>query len=107
MNFCSRPQRSTRLTLALGVACALMGCTQDPPQERGEVEIAKPEGTILGGDISDDMVPLERLRSQSPPLETSAQGALEAPRNPDGEDSLNVEAEVSPPPEVDPDSPED
>jgi len=45
----------------------------------------KAAGEVLGGTISDDMLPLERLRSQSPPLEREPDGGGDA--EPDGEDS--------------------
>ncbi|MCL4671768.1 MAG: hypothetical protein KJZ64_02275 [Sphingomonadaceae bacterium] len=49
------------LPLALLAACD-KGTDNAAPAER------RAEGEVLGGTISDDMIPLEQLRSQSPPM---------------------------------------
>jgi len=61
----------TSCALALPLALALASCGDDaapeeqaPAQQGGEVA-----GDVLGGTISDDMLPLDALTSQSPPAE--------------------------------------
>ena len=58
---------SVRFTLALVLGSALAGCGSS-----GEVaatdEGANAQGEILGGTISDTMVPIEEVRSSSPPM---------------------------------------
>jgi len=63
------------MALAAG-ALTLAGCSpeetieeEEPVEEGGAVS-----GDVLGGSISDDMLPLEALRSQSPPAERSDRG---------------------------------
>ncbi|MEL6876964.1 MAG: hypothetical protein AAGL68_02565 [Pseudomonadota bacterium] len=59
------------------VALAISACGDDPePVARDtQEENAEATGEVLGGSISDEMIPLEQLRSQSPP----AQRASDAP----------------------------
>ncbi|OZA94118.1 MAG: hypothetical protein B7X57_02645 [Erythrobacter sp. 34-65-8] len=45
---------------------ALVACEQAP--ENAAPAGARAEGEVLGGSISDEMIPLDQLRSQSPPL---------------------------------------
>ena len=59
--------------LAAPLALLLAGC-EDTAEPEGETveqggEVA---GDVLGGTISDDMLPLEELRSQSPPAKRAA-----------------------------------
>lgn len=48
----------------LALVLALAGCKDDAvaPAEKG----GEATGEVLGGDISDDMIPLEQLESQAP-----------------------------------------
>ena len=65
------------------VALALAGCDEPaaPPSEQG----GEAAGEVLGGSISDDMIPLEQLRSEAPPMpRQSAAPAAEA-----GEDAAD------------------
>lgn len=62
-----------RSVLALA-ALALGACdSSDPAQTAPSGNRA--EGEVLGGTISDDMIPLDSLRSQSPPLRPAADAA--------------------------------
>ncbi|WP_394730789.1 hypothetical protein [Altererythrobacter sp. GH1-8] len=56
--------RFVLLFLLLGLAA----CSDDP-QQRSEDGDLEAKGEILGGTISDDMLPLESVASQSPPME--------------------------------------
>ena len=61
-----------RSLLAL-TALALGACdSSDPAQTAPGGNRA--EGEVLGGTISDDMIPLDSLRSQSPPLRPAPEG---------------------------------
>ncbi|MDJ0641829.1 MAG: hypothetical protein QNJ15_03340 [Erythrobacter sp.] len=61
------------LILALPIVLLATACEDevepdtDNTEQGGEVA-----GDVLGGSISDDMIPLEELRSQSPPAERSS-----------------------------------
>lgn len=83
------PARALALGLALGLALA--GC-KDEAEETGAVQSGgQAAGEVLGGTISDDMLPLEQLTSTSPlaPRETVTQTVSE------GEDgSLSVETTI-------------
>ena len=83
------PARALALGLALGLALA--GC-KDEAEETGAVQSGgQAAGEVLGGTISDDMLPLEQLTSTSPlaPREAVTQTISE------GEDgSLSVETTI-------------
>lgn len=61
--------------LAIPLSLSLAACedTDAPDAANGE-EGGKAEGEVLGGTISDDMIPLEEIRSQSPPANRSEGG---------------------------------
>lgn len=61
----------------------LAACGDDVPAETEEDAQREAAGEVLGGTISDDMLPLDDLRSQSPPLRESAEGG----ENEDGGES--------------------
>ena len=62
--------RST-LCLVAG-AILLSACGDDAPPEETEAEAGRgAKGEVLGGTISDAMIPLDQLRSQSPPMPES------------------------------------
>ena len=52
---------------------ALAACDSSDP-EQASATGARAEGEVLGGTISDEMIPLDQLRSQSPPLRTAPTG---------------------------------
>ena len=52
------------------------------------------EGEVLGGTISDEMLPFDTVKSQSPPLRTEPAGDAEATDTGEGEES---EAPAEPP----------
>ncbi len=65
--------------LAAGAAL-LSACGSDAPTEETASEAERDaKGEVLGGTISDDMLPLDRLRSQSPPLREERSAATDAP----------------------------
>ncbi len=52
------------------LASGLAACNGDAPSENTTGEARRgAKGEVLGGTISDDMLPLDTLRSRSPPLE--------------------------------------
>ena len=62
---------SVRFTVAMALSLVLAGCGSSDGVETTE-EGAKAQGEILGGTISDEMVPLEEVRSASPPAKKEA-----------------------------------
>ena len=69
-----------------GALLLLTACEEETAQAPRESEQGgKAAGEVLGGTISDDMLPLERLRSQSPPLEAAPGESDEASSEDDGE----------------------
>lgn len=56
-----------RIVISLGLALALAACGGSDGKRDGSDERAA-EGEVLGGTISDDMLPLESVQSQSPPM---------------------------------------
>ena len=64
--------------LVLAGALSLAGCSEEATtEEPGEIETGgELSGDVLGGSISDDMLPLEAVTWQSPPAErTNEEGA--------------------------------
>lgn len=54
--------------LAWGAAL-LSACGNETPAEETQQEADRDaKGDVIGGTIGDDMIPLDRLRSQSPPV---------------------------------------
>lgn len=66
----------------------LAACQDDAPADETRAG-AGAEGQVLGGTISDDMIPLDTLRSQSPPLRIGTGSA-------GGENSGDEEATAAP-----------
>ena len=62
----------TRL-LCLSLLVAVAGCGDQDAGAEGERKTAA--GEVLGGSISDDMLPLDTVTSQSPPLRDTGEGA--------------------------------
>jgi len=55
--------------IPLAAIAALLGaCTGDAGEDRDNSGQQEAEGDVLGGSISDAMIPVETLRSQSPTL---------------------------------------
>lgn len=74
--------------LAAPALVALMlvsACEDEAEAPRETAQGGKAAGEVLGGTISDDMLPLERLRSQSPPLEREPGGGDRAEGRNEGE----------------------
>ena len=90
--------------LAAGAAL-LSACGDDAPApEDGEEAERNAQGEVLGGTISDDMLPLDRLRSQSPPLREAPTAQSGAPA-PGTTDAAVAEGEAAAEPE--PEAPAD
>jgi hypothetical protein len=56
---------------------ALAACDSSDP-EQASAAGGRAEGEVLGGTISDEMIPLDQLRSQSPPLRAAPTGVATA-----------------------------
>lgn len=60
------------LALTLPILLLTTACEDDvEPNADNSEQGGQATGDVLGGSISDDMIPLEELRSQSPPAERS------------------------------------
>ena len=60
-----------RIVAGLALALALAACSEEavePGENAPVAEGGEASGDVLGGSISDDMIALEQLTSQSPPL---------------------------------------
>lgn len=94
-----------RSFLALS-ALALAACDSSDPAQTAPSG-ARAEGEVLGGTIDDGMIPLDQLRSQSPPLRPAPEaGASGAPATGDAasadEAATDEPAEEAPEPEAEP-----
>jgi hypothetical protein len=90
------------LAVALALTGGLAACSEEAatPGEGATVEEGgEAAGDVLGGSISDDMIPLEQLTSQSPPLRrapsTQAASDQDAPAAPSEEGAAPEEAAPS------------
>ncbi|TNE34424.1 MAG: hypothetical protein EP350_02010, partial [Alphaproteobacteria bacterium] len=80
-----------RQLLTIASLFALTACTgSNAPREEGGAGEA--EGEVLGGSISDEMLPLDALKSQSPPLKASPSAAGDEEVAEEGEESQGDEA---------------
>ncbi len=52
--------------ITVPVFVSLTACGENAPERADDAREA--EGEVLGGSISDDMLPLDQLQSQSPPI---------------------------------------
>ncbi|PKP93988.1 MAG: hypothetical protein CVT75_05290 [Alphaproteobacteria bacterium HGW-Alphaproteobacteria-14] len=89
-----------RLAL-LALMLLVAACTDDPatPAESG----GKAAGEVLGGDISDAMIPLEQLTSQAPLAPRAAQSAADLDaEQPDVSSEEAEAAPAAPAPEIAP-----
>ena len=81
----------------LALALALAGCGDKADQPANDTRSA--EGEVLGGTISDAMLPLETVKSQSPPLRASPSpgvGGADAPAEADDSDEAEAPAQTPP-----------
>ncbi|MBD2842765.1 hypothetical protein [Erythrobacter rubeus] len=80
-------------------ACAafalLAACGSDDPsgEDTAANEGGEVTGNVLGGSISDDMLPLDQLTSQSPPIEPVDEAATSTTTSDDGDDDGEAESE--------------
>lgn len=81
------PARFRALSLAPPLALALAACGGSGDEAEGERKTAA--GEVLGGTISDDMLPLDTVTSQSPPLRESGGGS---PAGNGGDGSASADA---------------
>ena len=78
--------------LATGVVLASCESETAPPPAQDEGRAAK--GEVLGGTISDDMLPLDTLRSQSPPQRGAADGSGQNDDSEEGDEAVEVETDA-------------
>ena len=77
--------------LATGAVLASCESETAPPPAQDEGRAAK--GEVLGGTINDDMLPLDTLRSQSPPQRAAAGGSGRSDAE-EGDDAVEVETDA-------------
>lgn len=87
----------TAVLLAAG-AVLLSACGDDTPAEETEAEAGRnAQGEVLGGTISDDMLPLDRLRSQAPSIREEPASQAATPAASEGEaDGAEGDGEAAP-----------
>ncbi len=61
--------------ISLPLLVLLVACGGSPDKSRADDDAANAEGEVLGGSISDAMLPLDQLKSQSPPLKAAPRSA--------------------------------
>lgn len=71
-----------RISALAALCVVLAACGDDRASGEQEDAARDARGEVLGGTISDDMLPLDTVRSQSPPLVEAEEG---------GEDSSGVD----------------
>ncbi len=80
------------LTIALLPALVFASaCSGDVPDRADDAREA--EGEVLGGSISDDMLPLDQLQSQSPPIREER--TVTVTENEDGSSSVQTAVTVT------------
>lgn len=79
---------------AMPVLLLVSACNDEPEIARETGDAKEAEGEVLGGSISDDMLPLGELKSQSPPLKQAAKPADTAAA--DAADAPQSEEEAAP-----------
>lgn len=77
--------------LGMPAALLLAACGEDTPQRADDAREA--EGEVLGGSISDDMLPLDQLQSQSPPIREERM--VTVTENEDGSSSVETSVTVT------------
>ena len=86
----------TRFLTALPACALLAACGGEAAPEPAQDDRLA-EGEVLGGSISDDMLPLDTRRSQSPTIREAPAPAAAAPES-SGDSAEEPEAEPPPPP---------
>ncbi len=98
----------TKRPIALLLPIALLAsCGEEAPVETPPDEGREAMGEVLGGTISDDMLPLDTVRSQSPPLREASEdsttgaapGDVAAPEDDETPGATTSEPEPPAPPE--------
>lgn len=86
--------RQIRLAAALPALALLAACGGDATPASDAGEGAAAEGEVLGGTISDEMIPYDSLKSTSPPKapEPGEAGATGTPATPASETAPAAEA---------------
>ncbi|MEM6266400.1 MAG: hypothetical protein AAF707_02660 [Pseudomonadota bacterium] len=80
---------------------ALASCSDEPAVIEEQADDAQSEaaGEVLGGTISDDMLPLDQLRSQSPPAASDpATSGSASSEQPDAAPAADQSVEAAPEP---------
>ena len=100
-----RSNRVTRYFVILTAALAVSACGSNPEP----VEDGSASGEVLEGSISDAMLPLDTVQSQSPPLEIPRADPTDPanPADPDAEEPEETTAEAEPAPEAEEPAPEE
>ena len=89
----------TTLGLVLGVALLSACGSETPPEETTAEADRNAQGEVLGGTISDDMLPLDRLRSQAPSISESPSAPSTGDSSADAAPEQEEAAEPAPAPE--------
>ena len=96
----------TTLGLALGAALLTACSSETPPEETTAEADRSAKGEVLGGTISDDMLPLDRLRSQAPSISESpsapSTGGTDEDAAPDQDEAAEPAPASEPAPEPEP-----
>ena len=91
-----------RFAFALPLALALVSCGERAEKASADDKRGA-EGDVLGGTISDAMLPLDTVTSQSPPLrESPTPGASGSPAASEDADASEETPEQAPEPETAP-----
>ncbi|MBV7265025.1 hypothetical protein [Erythrobacter ani] len=87
----------TRPIIALAAFSLLAACGSDEPVNDSAAvdQEGQLRGDVLGGSISDDMLPLDQLTSQSPPLETAADSDTATSSDAGGDSTDDSEQELN------------
>ena len=70
----ANPRRNRASMIVLSLALLATACSDDEPAG-GDAQAGAASGEVLEGTISDEMLPVDRLRSQPPRLADNAAGA--------------------------------
>lgn len=95
-----------RLLAIFPALVALAACGEEPTEAPAD-DRRGAEGEVLGGTISDAMLPLPTVRSQSPPLESSPASPAAAGPPAEGGEPTAASSEPEPEAEATPEETED